>query len=736
MKKIILPALLCVQGFLFAQTDYIEHRVSKGETLYQISRNYNVKLGQIYMLNPSLTEHIEIDQVILIPNSATQSSGKVFAQEDNDFVYHIVESGETKFGLQRKYNVPMYIIEEDNPHIIEMLQAGQKVRIRKSLTKDIGVLKESSTHTVTKGETLTSIASMYGVKLADLVSANKDNLREFLQIGQVLRIPSDTKTKTPNNQVTSSNKVHLVKQGETKFGIARMYNTTVSALEELNPHIVKMLKEGHTLVLPNSVSEVVEENNYVETNYAEPSLDETHSIESSTSIDEVAIEEEKGQVVEEAVEAVESNVSDTAVSTVVEEQEVDASDWVDYEVQPRETVFGLAKKAGVSQAQFLQINPILADGVQIGAIIKMPSSGVAPTQSVASSWKQASEGGMVNIAKTITKETKKIVFSLPVVKDDLMGLKNNQLQGEDKIQSAEFLSGALIAIDSINKLGATIDYSFINPNQLTVEQINEASVDMIIGMGSGKDEVLQVDKPFVYPFTNSASVNVSNYYRALPSKEYEIGQLMQYVLQQQGNVLVISDIEKAENKEYIARNIPEARFVKINDNVNPDIQNFKSLLNKNAKNFVVLDTDRLSLFLNVTNMLLHEITDYELQMVLVEKSKFIEKQDISPIRLALLKTMYPSLSTHQDDKKGAFYKKYHKDYKKLPSEQAVRGFEVTYDALLRLLQNQGFKESVKDQITKQGRQRFEYKQNKDGIYQNISTYILYYNTGTDIRLVK
>lgn len=736
MKKIVLPILLCVQGLVFAQAEHIEHRVSKGETLYQISRNYNVKLGQIYALNPSLTEQIEVDQVILIPTSSGADSGKVFAQEDSNYVYHIVESGETKFGLQRKYNVPMYIIEEDNPHIIQMLQAGQKVRIRKSLTKDISVLRESSTHTVSQGETLTSIAGKYGVKLADLVNANKNNLREFLQIGQVLRIPSAGGVVASGKGASSGN-VHIVKQGETKFGIAKMYNTTVAALEELNPHIVRMLKEGHTIILPNRASEAVVTSEPIKQDYQEQDSRDYSEVEQTTiEVSEDTYQEEV--VVEEKPvkqKELESNQQDNYTATP-EEQEVDASDWVDYEIQPRETIYGLAKKAGVSQTQLLKINPELNNGVQVGAFIKMPSGAVSttPVQTATSSWKQVSESGVVNLLKTINKETKKIVFSLPVTKDDLMGLKNKQLQGVDKIQAAEFLAGAIIALDSINKLGATINYDFITSDKLTVENVEAMSVDMIIGNGSRKNEVLQFDKPFVYPFTNSAAVNVSNYYRALPSKEYEIGQLMQYISQKQGNVLVISDIEKAENKEYIAKNIPNARFVKINDDVNPDIQNFKSLLNKNTKNFVVLDTDRLALFLNVTNMLLHEITDYDLQMVLVEKSRFIEKQDISPIRLALLKTMYPSLSVQNDDKKGTFYKRYHNEYKVLPSEQAIRGFEVTFDALLRLLQSQGFEKSVETQITKQGRQRFEYKQNAQGIYQNIATYILYYNTGTDIRL--
>lgn len=49
-------------------------------------------------------------------------------------------------------------------------------------------------HTVAKGETLTSIAKLYNIPIADLKNANKIENERKLQIGQILTVPA---TKTP-----------------------------------------------------------------------------------------------------------------------------------------------------------------------------------------------------------------------------------------------------------------------------------------------------------------------------------------------------------------------------------------------------------------------------------------------------------------------------------------------------------------------------------------------------------
>lgn len=52
-------------------------------------------------------------------------------------------------------------------------------------------------HVVMKGETLTSIAKLYNITIADLQKANKDVNERKLQIGQFLHLPPNAQIKSP-----------------------------------------------------------------------------------------------------------------------------------------------------------------------------------------------------------------------------------------------------------------------------------------------------------------------------------------------------------------------------------------------------------------------------------------------------------------------------------------------------------------------------------------------------------
>ena len=113
------------------------------------------------------------------------------------------------------------------------LSIGQKLVVKSSSTE------KENTYTVMKGDTLYAIANKFGVTVDAIKSLN--NLKNnTLSIGQVLKIPT-----TSNNQLT-----YTVKSGDTLYGIARTYNTTVDAIKKLNNLTSNTLSIGQTLILP------------------------------------------------------------------------------------------------------------------------------------------------------------------------------------------------------------------------------------------------------------------------------------------------------------------------------------------------------------------------------------------------------------------------------------------------------------------------------------------------------
>jgi hypothetical protein len=69
----------------------------------------------------------------------------------------------------------------------------------------------------------------------------------------------------------------------------------------------------------------------------------------------------------------------------------------------------------------------------------------------------------------------------------------------------------------------------------------------------------------------------------------------------------------------------------------------------------------------------------------------------------------------------------------LPSQYAIRGFDVTFDTLLRLSQEKSFEETVQSNATQQIENKFDYVQNITAGYVNQGVYILYYDVDLTIK---
>jgi LysM repeat protein len=109
----------------------------------------------------------------------------------------------------------------------------------------VAVAGASADYIVRRGDTLSQIAADQGVTVQDLVSANKIRHPDLILIGQSLVVPS------PGNNASGA--IHTVSRGETLRSIAARYNVTVEAIVELNdignPHLIRI---GTELAIPTS----------------------------------------------------------------------------------------------------------------------------------------------------------------------------------------------------------------------------------------------------------------------------------------------------------------------------------------------------------------------------------------------------------------------------------------------------------------------------------------------------
>lgn len=157
-----------------SQSKSFKHTVSRGETLYSVSKMYNTSVEAIIRLNPGLTESISEGQIINIPQTQINKVGS----ENVNYQYHTILAKETLYGVSRTYSVSPQSIVDANPGLsIETFSTGKTIRIPMSGTGTksgvtTGTITENKIHKVQKGETLYSIAKEYGVSVSEIEKAN------------------------------------------------------------------------------------------------------------------------------------------------------------------------------------------------------------------------------------------------------------------------------------------------------------------------------------------------------------------------------------------------------------------------------------------------------------------------------------------------------------------------------------------------------------------------------------
>lgn len=140
---------------------------------------------------------------------------------------HVVEAGNTLYGLHVKYKVSIEEIIEANPTTAQGLQPGMKLYIPYNPTEE-ELAKEkrpTTTHKVKRKETLFGISKMYDCTVEDLLKLNPEVEKEGLKNGQEILVPASTDTaKTPEPKVELKEETtqEEVTKVETKEEIAEV----------------------------------------------------------------------------------------------------------------------------------------------------------------------------------------------------------------------------------------------------------------------------------------------------------------------------------------------------------------------------------------------------------------------------------------------------------------------------------------------------------------------------------
>ena len=159
---------------------------------------------------------------------------------------YVVKRGDSLWSIAAKYATTVNELKALNNLSSNNLQIGQVLKVP---TNTVSV--ESNTYTVKSGDSLWNIANKYGTTVNNLKTLN--NLTsDFLQIGQVLRVPSSE--SGVQGGTTNDNQTYIVKNGDSLWKIANTFGTTVNNIKSLNGLINDNLSIGQILLIPKSTN--------------------------------------------------------------------------------------------------------------------------------------------------------------------------------------------------------------------------------------------------------------------------------------------------------------------------------------------------------------------------------------------------------------------------------------------------------------------------------------------------
>lgn len=283
-------------------------------------------------------------------------------------------------------------------------------------------------HTIEKGQSLYSIASMYNISQADIVKLNPGS-DDKIYVGRTLRIP---RTDAGLQKET----FHTIAPGETLYRLTVKYNVSAKAICDANPGLsADNFRIGQVIRIPSATD-------------AAAATADTQTLSGMPA-------------------------GNTAIQAPVQSRCRDM-----HKVKRKETVFSISREYGITEAELIAANPELRgeNKIKKGSFLCIPYPS-SPSATQQDTPRQAAPSDSELFSEN-TRSSKRInVIKAAVVLPFLP-------DGASKSESAkmvEYYEGFLMAVDSLKRTGTSIDLYTYSTGPAT------SSLNSILGKSEMKD---------------------------------------------------------------------------------------------------------------------------------------------------------------------------------------------------------------------------------------------------------
>ncbi|MDG1684654.1 MAG: LysM peptidoglycan-binding domain-containing protein [Flavobacteriaceae bacterium] len=533
-------------------------------------------------------------------------------------------------------------------------------------------------HKVRKGDTSFSLTKRYEISAQQLLYYNPE-LKDGLKRKMKLKIPRYKEIPSPPEPEPQAN-THTVKKGETPWRVAYQYGITLEELKAANPEIDAVISIDQVLVIPEAT---------VETNSFDPNYNY-------------------------------------------------------YTVKPKEGYYRLEVKFGLSEEELIALNPELSEkGLLAGMILRLPKRN-SPTYTT--------ENNLiiekVNLRDSLFRQTELKValmapFRLPTVPIDSIAQTNQILQTRNlQTISLDFYAGARLAMEDLVELGLSIDFTVLDTenSNFRINQLLDAydfsSYDFVVGpfvprhFNTFSEKLENRKLPLVSPLTTKPLTMRKNVVHSSTDRKLLRERMYRYIdsLDQSAEnpcVVIVADAENLAAQNRLKKQFPLAEIV----NPDPEFNFVKpelidSLTSHLEQNWVFLETKKTNLIISMVSMLnAQQNEDRKTKLMTLDRSSAYDDENIDKSHLGNLSFTYAETYDINPIALTSLYERFESTYGTVPTRDAIRGYELMTDLLLRTAIREELIDGFELGETQYLQNKFLFQEQANG-FRNTAVYLL------------
>ncbi len=605
-----------------------------------------------------------------------------------------------------------------------------------SFTLSCGQQKRYVAYKVQEGETMSDIAQRSDMSLDDLLRLNPD-VDKNPEVNTVIVIPNPKVRKNISSDTSKFDETNNTNEGNSQIEQSNQTNNSElendSLSENYQTTVIKSY-ETHKVLAGETVYRITKKYGITKENLIKLNP-EFPDIKSNT----LSI----GQVLK--VKAVEEIVT-------INKEEV-LKQYLTHTVKSKETIFSLTRYYNVTKEELIKLNPEFPDLVDnklsIGQLLKIkPIEKVKDTDAFVFYQDTIQENAAVKLALLLPFRAKEYdtVPSKQIFKSKLANMVT------------DFYMGTEIAIDSIKKQGIQVDLAVFDTGKKgrNITEILSAnaldSVDVVIGpFYSEKANLVakEVNTSVIFPnySKNLEKLSSSRLIKSAPEKSMHLDYLSNYLKENYNGetILIVGDNQDNSKKsiDHIISSLKKHDSISAIHIITPDVEDgyikkerFTDKMSQEKPNWVIFTSDDKVVVADALNSMIGLPDEIAVQVFTTDKNKAYNETDNNKLAKINFTFVSNTFIDNQSDDVKLFFKKFKSRNHALPSEYAIKGFDITYDILMRLASGKNLNKTFKKGISLRVENKFDYHKKIFGSTSNHGLFMVKYNRDLSLSRLK